>query len=220
MCTIIISENSTVKKPLPNCCQACSCATGCTELGNCCPDFYIAHLINGNNWRAKSYTIADLSDRLQNQNLTFHDIELLSRNTGASDMHGTNLSCVSCKAKKKDFHLEEDEHPLAYKMVTTCPEDFKGTDDIKIKCITDIEAKPFEINDIGPDQVVPVTSLKTNYTYRNEYCLLCNEGNAAFDDILPWKVIFTSFTAYDMLSIDEPLRFAKIYDVIPGHICI
>jgi hypothetical protein len=96
--------------------------------------------------------------------------------------------------------MEEDKYPQAYKMIAKCPKDFKGADDMKLKCNADIQIKQSNMNYVGPDMVVPVTSLKTNYTYKNEYCLLCNEGDDVLQDAILWDVIFISFNARHILE--------------------
>jgi hypothetical protein len=68
--------------------------------------------------------------------------------------------------------------------------------------------------------VVPVTSLKTNYTYKNEYCLLCNEGDDVLHDAIQWDVIFISFNARhipeDTYELYNLLRFMTLNKHIYG----
>ena len=168
LCTLRVSKGI-----LPNlanpCCNLCSCEKDCIGQGTCCPDYHLMNSIVTN----ISNSIAEFSDRLTNVNFT--------------SITQKQLTCVYAGDSK--FQSVYDRSKVTYKMITSCPGELNETQEISRKC-----NEPKSIDTFEYDLFIPVTSLKSGITYRNKYCLICNEELNETRDFVHWtSTMYCSF---------------------------
>ena len=102
-------------------------------------------------------------------------------------------------------------------MVTTCKETFRDKK-ISDKCHTAMEKKDII-------EMLPVTSERTNLTYINRFCLMCNEANLTDDDIVDfWDAKIVTYANYYyhrfVLNPNELIDSLKGYNVGNSNITL
>ena len=194
--------------PAP-CCIPCSCLPSCVEQLSCCPIS-----VNGT---LSEPTTSELDDIVQENEKNETDDGLIfvrkgveswnkndenkaglhklgelhiatstglnNRDSGALKINEINRKNEKCIRPQVFYEPNRYIDAQAYMMVVTCPEVFKD------KLIIDKCSA-------GKDQValldmIPVTSQLSGLTYKNKYCLMCNEKLQP-DHVIEWRAEIVS----------------------------
>ena len=202
--------------PVP-CCIPCSCLPSCVEQRNCCPwsvngtrgvattteselDYpdpekendltYDEMVLDEND--AKIWNKTDESTQEQRglgRAFTENRINFNKGDSGSLNMNHTENANEKCIRPQVNYELNRQLDSQAYMMVATCPNGFK--DKLVVdKCIAEKRNSQTSWVD-----VIPVTSNLSGLTYKNKYCLLCNE-ELQQDHITEWRAEIVSLSAF------------------------
>ena len=168
--------------PVP-CCIPCSCLPSCVEQLNCCP-IPVNGTLSGPTTSELDEIVQENEKNETDDGVIFvrkgveswnklgelhiaNSTGLNSRDSGALKINEINRTNEKCIRPQVFYEPNRYIDAQAYMMVVTCPEGFKD------KLIIDKCSE-------GKDQValldmIPVTSQLSGMTYKNKYCLMCNE---------------------------------------------
>ena len=152
------------------CCLPCSCEDICHEHGYCCLTKFLN--IPGIVWGASDIHIFNDKSDTGFANAT-------SDTTTLNDANVTKFVQSECITASVKSYINKDTVSAlqpSFFMITHC---FNESNNIQIAKCQNPSAD--DMND-----TVPVTSLRTGYTYWNKHCAFCNND---IDDVLEWKSI-------------------------------
>ena len=206
-------EPSKFAIPVP-CCMPCSCLSSCVEQQNCCP-----WSVNGTTSEL-DYPDQDKGESKTNDRLMLDDkddnehwnhtgvkeeeqhaldrarfansTELDTENFETSNLKEHEICIRPQIIYRPNMYLDSE----AYKVVVTCPDDFK--DKVTIDRCT------AELDELSLVDMIPVTSKLSGITYRNKDCLRCNE-NIQSKQITEWRAeIVSSSKEYNHVFFPNP----------------
>ena len=182
--------------PVP-CCVPCSCLPSCVVQQNCCPfsvngpvkaptaTFEVGDIIKDNEKnKTENHLIVIKSDnegvsenKTGQNKARQHDLEDQVRNASGSEIDTRDSDLLKVRAVKRTTEKCTKAQALyepnrfidsqAYMMVVTCPDNFNDKFTID-KCSGGFNQKTLL-------DKIPVSSKLSGLTYRNKYCMLCNE---------------------------------------------
>ena len=183
--------------PVP-CCVPCSCLSSCVVQQNCCPfsvngsrkvpmaTFGVGDIIpnNGINQAETDMVVVASDSGVVSENKTGqdkagqNDLEDQVRNANGSETDTRDSDFLKVKAVKWTTEKCTTAQALyepnrfidsqAYMMIVSCPGNFNDKVTID-KCSAGFNHKKLL-------DMIPVSSRLSGLTYRNKYCLLCNEN--------------------------------------------
>lgn len=176
LCTINVSayNNQTYDRRKWDCCQPCSCKPDCKLSHTCCPDYWIHDVIPD----ARFADSVNPLDMLRNKSV--EDALKVSPavdTTYIRDREQTK-KCLSSRLITNSRTRKVVVNDDAYIMVTKCPGDY-GKRNKKEYLIREFCERLVDIDNAdsaSKDQLIPITSTTSLVTYKNVYCLECNEG--------------------------------------------
>ena len=203
-------EPSEFAIPVP-CCIPCSCLSSCVAQQNCCP-----WSVNGTRGVART-TPSELDypgpdkgkskmndglvlDKGDNDNRNYtdekeeeHHVLDMVRFANSTELDIENYEVPNTKVINREHEIcirpQVNYRPniyldsKAYEMVVTCPDDFKDKVTID-RCTAELD-QPALVD------VIPVTSKLSGKTYRNKFCLECNEKIQS-EQIIEWRAEIVS----------------------------
>ena len=150
------------------CCLPCSCEDTCHEHGYCC----LTKFLNSSAIVRDVNGIPIVNDK--------RGIEFANASSDTTSLNDANVTksilseCIAASVKRYIDKNAIGVRQPSYFMITHC---FKESNSFQTAKCQNPSAD--DIND-----TVPVTSLRTGYTYWNKHCAFCNND---IDDVLDWK---------------------------------
>ena len=163
-----------------SCCTTCSCEDSCEKQGHCCPDFELKSMLGSN----KSTSIGDYRARLLHLGVDIDQVGITQRSN--SDVTvcveaGSHDASLQSRMTSKEY----------YQMTATCSKDVSNTNVVLERKCTQTHSRSLA-NDAKVQAVaIPVTSLISHKTYKNIYCLQCNEKGISKKYVSKWRILYT-----------------------------
>jgi hypothetical protein len=174
-------------------------------------------------------------------NVTFVDATSLRKNTqninytailGVSNdfqlfENSSIYACVDYRLRSGNIYFDTPKIKHAYEMVAVCPDRYFVHPSIKRLCgmsVNEYRKSMVDSNSFNLEELVsiftPVTSLKTNITYRNIYCLGCSGENISDNTYVSWTAFYTCGTFELPAPISKDNPYELFFSVITGNLHI